>query len=99
MKAVKTNEVGKMEISVIGAGYVGLTTAACLAEIGHHVLCADCDVERINSLKAGRMPFFEPHLDDLVKRNVASSRLEFTTPAVAIDNSEAIFICFGTPPP
>lgn len=100
MKAVntKTNEVGKMQISVIGAGYVGLTTAACLAEIGHHVLCADCDLEKLDNLKGGRLPFFEPHLDDLVKRNVASGRLEFTTPAVAIDETEAIFICVGTPP-
>jgi UDPglucose 6-dehydrogenase len=98
--AVNANrdKVGKMEISVIGAGYVGLTTAACLAEIGHHVLCADCDMEKLNSLKAGQLPFYEPHLDDLVKRNVASGRLEFTIPADAIEKSEAIFICVGTPP-
>jgi len=92
------NGVGKMEISVIGAGYVGLTTAACLAEIGHHVLCADCDLEKIDSLKAGRLPFYEPHLDDLVKRNVASGRLVFTIPSDAIEKSEAVFICVGTPP-
>ena len=92
------NEVEKMEIAVIGAGYVGLTTAACLAEIGHHVLCADCDLEKLNSIKAGRLPFFEPHLDDLVKNNVASGRLEFTVPSEAIEKSEAIFICVGTPP-
>ena len=87
-----------MEISVIGAGYVGLTTAACLAEIGHHVLCADCDLEKLDSLKAGRLPFYEPHLDELVKRNVASSRLEFTLPSAAIEKGKAIFICVGTPP-
>src|SRR5579864_190133 len=87
-----------MEISVIGSGYVGLTTAACLAEIGHRVLCADCDLEKINSLKAGRLPFYEPHLDDLVKRNVSSGRLEFTLPSAAIQKGEAIFICVGTPP-
>jgi len=92
------NEVEQMEISVIGAGYVGLTTAACLAEIGHHVLCADCDLEKLNSLKAGRLPFYEPHLDDLVKRNVASGRLEFTLPSAAIEKGKAIFICVGTPP-
>jgi UDPglucose 6-dehydrogenase len=87
-----------MQISVIGAGYVGLTTAACLAEIGHQVLCADSDVDKLKKLNAGRLPFFEPHLDQLVKRNVASGRLQFTSPGDAIQNGETIFICVGTPP-
>ena len=87
-----------MKISVIGAGYVGLTTAACLAEIGHQVLCADSDQEKLDKLHAGRLPFFEPHLDLLVQRNTASSRLQFTLPADAIANADAIFICVGTPP-
>jgi UDPglucose 6-dehydrogenase len=87
-----------MQISVIGAGYVGLTTAACLAEIGHQVYCADSDLEKLKSLKAGRLPFFEPHLDALVNRNAAAARLHFISPAEAIEKGRAIFICVGTPP-
>ena len=87
-----------MQISVIGAGYVGLTTAACLAEIGHQVLCADSDVDKLKKLNAGSVPFFEPHLEVLVKRNAASGRLQFTSPIEAIQKGDAIFICVGTPP-
>ena len=87
-----------MQISVIGAGYVGLTTAACLAEIGHHVLCADNDQSKLDKLNAGRLPFFEPYLDSLVTRNAAAGRLQFTSPADAIAKGDAIFICVGTPP-
>jgi UDPglucose 6-dehydrogenase len=87
-----------MRISVIGAGYVGLTTAACLAEIGHDVFCADNDVDKLKKLNSGRLPFFEPHLDSLVMRNVASGRLQFVPPAEAIEKGSAIFICVGTPP-
>src|SRR6202790_2003773 len=87
-----------MQISVIGAGYVGLTTAACLAEIGHQVLCADNDLSKLKKLNAGRLPFFEPHLDLLVKRNAESGRLQFASPAEAIEKGRAIFICVGTPP-
>jgi UDPglucose 6-dehydrogenase len=87
-----------MQISVIGAGYVGLTTAACLAEIGHQVLCADNDLSKLKKLNAGRLPFFEPHLDSLVKRNAESGRLRFVSPAEAIEKGNAIFICVGTPP-
>src|SRR5260370_16393104 len=87
-----------MQLSVIGAGYVGLTTAACLADIGHQVLCADSDPEKLEKLNAGRLPFFEPHLDLLVKRNMAAGRLQFTSPEDAIEQGSAIFICVGTPP-
>src|SRR5258705_1192754 len=87
-----------MQISVVGAGYVGLTTAACLAEIGHQVLCADNDLNKLEKLNSGRLPFFEPHLDLLVQRNVASGRLRFVSPAEAIEKGSAIFICVGTPP-
>jgi len=87
-----------MQISVIGAGYVGLTTAACLAEIGHHVLCADNDLDKLKKLNSGLLPFFEPHLDSLVKNNVASGRLQFASPTDAIEKGGAIFICVGTPP-
>jgi UDPglucose 6-dehydrogenase len=87
-----------MQVSVIGAGYVGLTTAACLAEIGHRVLCADNDLNKLERLNCGRLPFFEPHLDSLVQSNVAAGRLQFVSPAEAIEKGTAIFICVGTPP-
>jgi UDPglucose 6-dehydrogenase len=87
-----------MQISVVGAGYVGLTTAACLAQIGHHVLCADNDVDKLQKLDSGRLPFFEPYLDSLVRDNVASGRLQFVPPELAVNKGNAIFICVGTPP-
>src|SRR2546423_6938576 len=89
---------GRVKIAVIGAGYVGLTTAACLAEIGHDVFCADNDREKLAQLQTGRLPFFEPHLDALVMRAVSSGRLQFVTPSQAIEKGKAIFICVGTPP-
>ena len=87
-----------MNISVIGAGYVGLTTAACLAEIGHTVRCADNDEAKLALLRNGQLPFFEPHLEDLVRRNSRNGRLRFATTEEAVVGSEAIFICVGTPP-
>ncbi len=87
-----------MEITVIGAGYVGLTTAACLAEIGHQVFCADNDTKKLDQLKDGQMPFYEPHLDGIVDRNRKAKRLEFGGTEEGIERSRAIFICVGTPP-
>jgi len=87
-----------MQIAVIGAGYVGLTTAACLAEIGHQVFCADNNQDKLAGLQSGRLPFFEPYLDDLVKAAVSSGKLQFVTPSVAMQKGRAIFICVGTPP-
>ncbi|MCU1271969.1 MAG: UDP-glucose 6-dehydrogenase [Acidobacteriaceae bacterium] len=87
-----------MKISVVGAGYVGLTTAACLAELGHHVFCAESDVRKLAMLRAGELPFFEPYLDDIVVRNRAADRLEFGATEEAIHRSDVIFICVGTPP-
>ncbi len=87
-----------MKISVIGAGYVGLTTAACLAEIGHTVRCADNDEAKLNLLRSGHMPFYEPHLDEIVVRNCGTGRLRFDTTENAVTGAEAIFICVGTPP-
>ncbi len=87
-----------MKISVIGAGYVGLTTAACLAEIGHQVFCAESNPQKLGLLQEGRLPFFEPHLAEVVERNRTSQRLEFGSAEAAIDQGHAIFICVGTPP-
>lgn len=87
-----------MKISVMGAGYVGLTTAACLAEIGHEVLCADNDEAKLRGLEAGRLPFFEPGLEAIVTRACQNGRLRFVEPAAAIASEGVLFICVGTPP-
>lgn len=88
-----------MEICIVGTGYVGLVTGACLAEIGHHVVCVDDDLEKIATLKQGQMPIFEPGLDDLVTRNRRKGRLSFTTELKeGIEAATVIFICVGTPP-
>ncbi|MHB8412276.1 MAG: UDP-glucose dehydrogenase family protein [Candidatus Acidiferrales bacterium] len=88
-----------MRISVIGAGYVGLVTGACLAELGHHVLCTDNDKSKIDTLEAGKLPIFEPGLDSVVERNRKEGRLSFSAnPAAAAAQGDAIFICVGTPP-
>jgi len=87
-----------MKLSVIGAGYVGLTTAACLAEIGHVVSCADNDQGKLELLRNGKVPFFEPHLEELVSGNRKAERLRFETPEDAVAGAHAIFICVGTPP-
>lgn len=88
-----------MEICIVGTGYVGLVTGACLAEIGHRVVCVDDDLEKIATLKQGRMPIFEPGLDNLVTRNRREGRLSFTTDLKeGIEAATVIFICVGTPP-
>lgn len=88
-----------MHISIIGTGYVGLVTGACFAEFGNFVICVDKDKEKVNRLKRGVIPFYEPGLEDLVKRNLKQKRLEFTTEIErAVENSLVIFIAVGTPP-
>jgi UDPglucose 6-dehydrogenase len=88
-----------LRISVIGCGYVGLVTGACFAEIGHQVTCTDNDDSKIVTLRAGKLPIYEPHLDTLVQRNIREGRLHFTSDAgQAVRSSEAVFICVGTPP-
>jgi len=88
-----------MKISVIGTGYVGLVTGTCLAEMGNHVLCLDVDEAKINTLRNGEVPFYEPGLDTMVQRNVESGRLLFTTsPEESAQFGEVQFIAVGTPP-
>ncbi len=88
-----------MKIAVIGAGYVGLVTAACFAEFGNEVVCVDKVEEKVESLKSGKVPFYEPGLEELVKRNLKEGRLSFTTDInSAIKDSLVIFIAVGTPP-
>ena len=87
-----------MRIAIIGTGYVGLVSGACFSDFGHHVVCVDKDSSKIEALEKGVMPIFEPGLDQLVARNVAGGRLDFTTDlARAVDGAEAIFIAVGTP--
>src|SRR5579872_7240605 len=87
-----------MKLSVIGAGYVGLTTAACLAQVGHDVFCSESDVEKLSKLQDGGMPLFEPHLEDVIKGVRKAGRLRFGSTEEAIAWGDAIFICVGTPP-
>jgi len=88
-----------MDISVIGTGYVGLVTGAGLADFGNDVICVDVDVRKIEALKNGAIPIYEPGLDTLVSKNVSEGRLRFTTDLPeAIRSARAIFIAVGTPP-
>ena len=87
-----------MKISVIGAGYVGLTTAACLAQIGHDVFCSESDPAKLEKLHSGVMPLFEPHVEEIIQATRRSGRLAFGSTEEAIDRGQAIFICVGTPP-
>ena len=87
-----------MRITMIGSGYVGLVSGACLSDFGHDVICVDKDAAKIAALLAGRMPIFEPGLDQLVAVNVAAGRLRFTTDlGEAVAGAEAVFIAVGTP--
>jgi UDPglucose 6-dehydrogenase len=88
-----------LRLSVIGCGYVGLVTGACLAEAGHDVICTDIDAGRIAQLKAGQMPIYEQHLDKILVSAGESGKLSYTADAgEAIRFGDAIFICVGTPP-
>src|SRR5664280_1052217 len=88
-----------MRITVVGSGYVGLVTGACFAESGVNVTCVDIDRNKIQQLKEGTIPIYEPGLEGLVKSNVLKKRLSFATDIKeTIENSEVIFIAVGTPP-
>lgn len=86
-----------MKITIIGTGYVGLVTGACLAESGHDVLCLDINAERINSLNRGRIPIHEFGLEDVVATQATAGRLSFTTDYSVVKTTEVIFLAVGTP--
>jgi UDPglucose 6-dehydrogenase len=87
-----------MKVCVIGTGYVGLVTGACLAHIGHHVICVDNNEAKVNLMKSGQSPIFEPGLSDVMQGAIQSGRLEFTTDlAAGVDHGQILFIAVGTP--
>ena len=88
-----------MKISIIGAGYVGLVQGACLADFGFNVICIEKDANKLKELQFGRLPFYEPGLDKILKRNIKNNRLKFTSEYKEnISNADVVFICVGTPP-
>ncbi len=88
-----------MKLTIIGSGYVGLTTGACFAEVGHEVMCVDNDASKIETLRRGEIPIYEPGLADLVTQNVAADRLSFTTStAEGVAHGDVVFIAVPTPP-
>ncbi|PYL76071.1 MAG: UDP-glucose 6-dehydrogenase, partial [Verrucomicrobia bacterium] len=88
-----------MDLSIIGSGYVGLVTGACFADVGHNVVCVDNDTGKIEMLRAGHVPIYEPGLEELIHRNVAAHRLRFTESIKeGVDNSQIVFIAVPTPP-
>src|SRR3954467_7279195 len=87
-----------MRIAMIGSGYVGLVSGACLSEFGHDVVCIDSDAAKITSLKGGKVPIFEPGLEEVIASNVRAGRLSFSDElAGAVARADAVFIAVGTP--
>ena len=87
-----------MKVCVIGTGYVGLVAGTCLAEMGNQVICVDNNIEKLNLLKKGIIPIFEPGLEELIKANVSENRLSFSDDIkYAVENSLVCFIAVGTP--
>ena len=88
-----------MNIAVVGTGYVGLVTGTCLAETGNHVICVDIDEKKVNKMKNGEVPIYEPHLDVLFERNIKQGRLSFTTDLnEAVESAQVVFLALPTPP-
>lgn len=88
-----------MKLSIIGSGYVGLVTGTCFADVGHHVVCVDNNEQKVKDLQQGRIPIYEPCLEELIKKNVSAGRLRFTSSiADGVENSEVVFIAVPTPP-
>src|SRR6478735_9014926 len=87
-----------MKLAIIGSGYVGLVAGTCFADSGNDVVCVDIDQKKIQALNDGIIPIYEPGLEDLVKKNVKSQRLSFTTDfANAVSSAQVVFIAVGTP--
>src|SRR5438067_1204208 len=87
-----------MDISIIGSGYVGLVTGACFADVGHNVICVDNDARKVEALRAGKIPIYEPGLEEVVHRNVSAHRLRFSSSIKeGVDNSQIVFIAVPTP--
>ena len=87
-----------MDLSIIGSGYVGLVTGACFADVGHNVVCVDNDERKIESLQQGKVPIYEPGLEEIVHRNVSAQRLRFTSSIKeGVDHGQVIFIAVPTP--
>ncbi len=88
-----------MKLAIIGSGYVGLTTGTCFAEVGHEVTCVDNDAAKVETLRAGKIPIYEPGLEELIKKNVAAGRLKFTSSIEeGVSNALVVFIAVPTPP-
>ncbi|MCC6540949.1 MAG: UDP-glucose/GDP-mannose dehydrogenase family protein [Flavobacteriales bacterium] len=88
-----------MNIAVVGTGYVGLVTGTCFAETGNHVVCVDINAEKVQMMKDGKVPIYEPHLDVLFERNIRQGRLRFTTDlAEALEKAQIVFLALPTPP-
>ncbi len=88
-----------MDISIIGSGYVGLVTGACFADVGHNVVCVDNDEQKVKTLEAGRVPIYEPGLEEIIHRNVSAHRLRFSSSThEGVENSQIVFIAVPTPP-
>ena len=88
-----------MDISIIGSGYVGLVTGACFADVGHNVISVDNDEAKVKTLQAGRVPIYEPGLEEIIHRNVSAHRLRFSSSVrEGVDNSQIVFIAVPTPP-
>jgi UDPglucose 6-dehydrogenase len=87
------------QIAVVGTGYVGLVTGTCFAETGNMVTCIDIDAQKVEKMKQGQIPIYEPELDVLFERNIKAGRLHFTTDlATGIQDAEIIFLALPTPP-
>ena len=88
-----------MKIAVVGTGYVGLVTGTCFAETGNDVICVDIDKAKVDKMRNGEVPIYEPHLDVLFERNIKADRLRFTTDLEeAIKEAQIIFLALPTPP-
>src|SRR5213082_3687039 len=87
-----------MDLAIIGSGYVGLVTGAFFADVGHNVICIDNDAQKIKQLQAGKVPIYEPGLEEVIHRNVSAQRLRFTGNIQdGVDNSQIVFIAVPTP--